>query len=151
MQIARIVVATALLAALAACTDEGLSKEEFIEQADAICREAEERTEQIEPPRTPEGLAEFVDEAERITGDLLADLRELEPPEEGRETVDRLLERIEAALATLPELKEAAENRAASRIQELGQELQEASSEANEIAQGYGLQVCGRTQPTPAS
>lgn len=149
MQMARIVVGLVLLS-LTACTEEGLSKEEFIQQADAICRQAEERTEQIDPPRTPEALAEFVDEAERITGKLLRDLRELEAPEEGRQTIDRLLEQIEAALATLPELKEAAENRAASRIQELGQELQQASSEANEIAQGYGLEVCGRTQPTPA-
>lgn len=150
MQIARIVVAVTLLA-LPGCSDGGLSKEEFIQQADSICREAEERTERIEPPRTPEGLADFVDEAERITGELLADLRELEPPDEGRETIDRLLQRIEDALATLPELKEAAQNRAASRIQELGQELQQASSEANEIAQGYGLEICGRTQPTPSS
>ncbi|MFP5351100.1 MAG: hypothetical protein ACLGIB_00860 [Actinomycetota bacterium] len=150
MQIARIVVAVTLFA-LTACTEAGLSKEEFIQQADAICREAEQRTEEIEPPRTPEALADFVDEAERITGGLLAELRELEPPQEGRETIDRLLEQIEAALATLPELKKAAEDRSPDRIQELGRELQQAASEANEIAQGYGLQVCGRTQPAPAS
>lgn len=150
MQIARILVALTLLV-LTGCSEDGLSKEEFIQEADAICREAEKRTEEIEPPRTPEALAEFVDEAERITGELLADLRKLEPPEEGRETIDNLLQRIQDALDTLPQLKEAAQTRAASRIQELGQELQQASSEANEIAQGYGLQVCGRTQPTPAS
>lgn len=150
MQIARIVVALTLLA-LTACADEGLSKEEFIRQADEICTEAEEKTEQIEPPRTPEDLAEFVDEAERVTDELLGDLRELEPPEEGREAIDRLLQRIQDALDTLPELKEAARTRAAGRIQELGRELQDASSEANDIAQEYGLEVCGRTQPAPAS
>lgn len=150
MQIARIVVALTLLAGTA-CTQEGLSKEEYIRRADAICEEAEKQTEQIQPPRTPDALAEFVDEAERITGDLLADLRELEPPEEGRETIDSLLARIEDALGFLPELKEAAEERAAGRVRELGEELQQASSEANDLAQEYGLQVCGRTQTTPSS
>jgi hypothetical protein len=150
MQIARIVVGLALFAA-AACSGQGLSKDEFIAQADEICREAEEATQEIEPPRTPKALGEFVDEAQRITGELLTDLRELGPPEEGEQTVESLYAKIEEAMDLLPEIKDAAENRNSARIQELGVELQEASSEANEIARGYGLEACGRTQTTPAS
>lgn len=150
MQIARIVVGLALFAATA-CSGQGLSKEEFIEQADEICREAEEATQDLEPPRTPQALGEFVDEAQRITGELLTDLRELGPPEEGEQAVENLLAKIEEAMDLLPEIKDAAENRDSGRIQELGVELQEASSEANEIARDYGLEACGRTQTAPAS
>jgi len=148
MQIARIVVGLALLAGTA-CSDQGLSKEEFIERADAVCAEAEEQTKDLQPPRSPEELAEFTDEAQRITGELLSDLRELEPPEEGRETIESLLATIEEALGYLPQIRDAALERQAQRIQELGSSLQQASSKANEIAQGYGLQTCGRTQTAP--
>lgn len=148
MQIARIVVAVMLAAT--ACADEGLSKEEFIERADAICRESEEQTEEIEPPRTPEELAGFVDEAERITGDLLRKLRDLEAPEEDRQEIDALLNKIQEALGHLPEIGRAAEEESAERIKQLGRELRDVSAEANEMARDYGFEVCGREQAAPA-
>lgn len=152
MQSARIVrwglVAGLLLAT--ACSGGGLSKEEFIEQADEFCKAADERTQELEPPRTPAELDEFVEQARAVSIELLDDLRGLEPPEEDQETIDRMLSRIEEAVDFLPQIQEAARQRDSQEIARLGQELQATASEANEIAQEYGLEQCGRTQPAPA-
>lgn len=145
MQFGRIVVAVLLLA-LASCS-EGPSKEEFIEQADAICAEADAKTEGLDVPRTPQGLAEFVDRAQEISEDLLADIRALEIPEEGRETIEQMLQKIEETIAFLPDVQEAAESGDLRDIGRIGRRVQESAAEANRLAQEYGLEQCGRSQP----
>jgi uncharacterized membrane protein YccC len=147
MRRARIVVAVVLLL-FPGCSG-GNSKEEFIEQADRLCREADEKTRDVEVPRTPEGLRDFVDQAQEISGELIRGLRQLEVPEGDRDTIERMLSRIEEAIAYLPELSEAARRRNAEELAEIGRRLQQASSEANRIAQEYGLQDCGRSDPAP--
>jgi len=147
MQLARIVAALALVA-LAACS-QGLSKEEFIEQADVICREADEKTREIEPPRTAEALKGFVEEAQAITRDLLADLRELEAPEGDADVIEDMTGRIENTMELLPEIQAAAEERNIADINRLATELKDEAAEANRIAQDYGLEECGRAEPAP--
>ena len=152
MQSARIVrwaLVTGLLVGTA-CSGGGLSKEEFIEQADAFCKEADEKTQELEQPTSPAALDDFVEQARAISIELLDDLRGLEPPEDDEETIDRMLTRIEEAVDLLPEIQEAARQQDSEEIARLGQELQSTASEANEIAQEYGLEQCGRTQPAPA-
>jgi uncharacterized protein Yka (UPF0111/DUF47 family) len=147
MRRARIVVAVALVL-IPACSG-GSAKEEFIEQADRLCREADEKTRDVEVPRTPEGLRNFVEQAREISGELVRGLRELEVPEGDRDRVEAMLSRIEEAIDLLPELSEAARTKNAERLAELGRRLQQVSSEANRIAQDYGLQDCGRSDPAP--
>ncbi len=147
MQIVRIVLVSALVA-LTACSS-ALSKEEFIEQADQICEEADEQTQDLQPPRTPDALAEFVAEAQKVTEDLLDRLRELEPPDADQEVIDSLLATIEEAMAYLPQIQQAAEERDLQAINRLGQELQRTAANANQIARDYGLEKCGRSQPAP--
>ncbi len=149
MQIVRIVLATVFFAS-AACAGEGLSKEEFIARADALCEAADEKTQDLEPPKSPEALTRFVDEAQAITATLLSDLRELEPPEEDREVIDRMLGKIEEAMSYLPQIKAAADERDLQEVSRLGEELQRAAAEANETAREYGLERCGRAEPAPA-
>ena len=147
MKNSRIWVAAALVV-LGACSN-GLSKEEYIEQADRICAEADAKTQDIEPPKSPAELGEFVDEAEEVTARLLADLRELEAPEEGRETIQQMLQKIEEAMGYLPEIEEAARRRNTQELTTIAQRLQAAASEANSLAQEYGLETCGQSQTAP--
>jgi hypothetical protein len=147
MQLARIVAALTLVA-LTACS-QGLSKEEFIEQADRICRESDEKTREIEPPRTAAALEDFVDQAQTITQDLLADLRELEVPEGDADVIENMTGRIENAMELLPEIQAAAEQRNLADVNRLATELKEEAGEANRIAQDYGLEECGRSDPAP--
>lgn len=147
MQLARIVAALALVA-LSACS-QGPTKEEFIEQADRICREADAKTTDLEPPTSPDDLAGFVTKAQEITEELLQDLRELEPPEGDEDVIEDMTNRIEAAMELLPEIQAAAEERQVEEIDRLATELQEEAAEANRIAQDYGLEECGRSDPAP--
>lgn len=147
MQLARIVAALALVTS-GACS-QGLTKEEFIEQADRICRQADEKTQDLEPPRTPEALDGFIGEAQAITEELLRRLRELEPPEGDADVIEQMTDRIESAMDTLPEIQTAAEERDVAEIDRLATRLQEEAAEANRIAQRYGLEECGRADPAP--
>ena len=145
MQLARIVAALALVA-LGACSG-GLSKEEFIEQADRLCRAADEKSEQLEPPKTPEALDEFATGAEEITDDLVRDLRELEPPPDDVDLIDRMIEQIESAIDLLPDIQDATQQKDIPEIERLVAELREQANEANRIAREYGLEDCGRADP----
>lgn len=139
----------AVLLVLTSCGGDGLTKEEYIEQADQICAEADAKSRELQPPKTPAELESFVDKAEKVTGELLADLRELEPPEEGKETIDRMLAKIEEAQSHLPDIAEAARTRNTQELGRIAQELQAAAAEANTLAQEYGLETCGQSQTAP--
>jgi hypothetical protein len=144
---ARIVVLAALpLTTLQACAG-GLSKEEFIEAADEICTEADERSQDLEPPTNPRALSEFVERAEEITRQLVEDLRELEPPERDEETIERMIDKIEEAVGYLPGIERAARISDVAAIQQLGARLQAAAAEANGLARDYGMKRCGRAAP----
>jgi hypothetical protein len=144
---ARIVALAALpLITLQACGG-GLSKEEFIEAADEICSEADERSQDLEPPTNPRALSEFVERAEEITRQLVEDLRELEPPERDEETIERMIDKIEEAVGYLPGIERAARISDVAAIQQLGARLQAAAAEANGLARDYGMKRCGRAAP----
>lgn len=147
MQFARIVAALSLVV-LGACS-QGLSKEEFISQADEICREADAKTQELEAPRSPEALKGFVEQAQAITADLLADLRDLEPPDGDSEVIQEMTGKIESTMELLPDIQAAAEQHNLPEIQRLATELKEQAAEANRIAQDYGLKECGRADPAP--
>ena len=145
MQFARIVAALALVA-LGACS-EGLSKDEFIEQADRICEEADAKSEELAPPRTPEEFEAFAGRAREITDQLVRDLGELEPPEGDAQVIEQMLDRIQTTIALLPDIQEATAARNTQEVERLVTQLREQASEANRIAQEYGLKVCGRSEP----
>ena len=140
-----------VLAALASMTLQGcggaLSKEEFIEAADELCEKADERSQDLEAPTNPEALRVFVERAEQITRRLVEDLRELEPPEVDRDTIDRMIDKIEEAIGYLPAIERAARLSDVAAIQQLGARLQAAAAEANDLARDYGMEKCGRAAP----
>ena len=69
----------------------GLSKEEYITQADAICKEADQReSEAGAPGATGEIKTRVLEDVVAIDGEALAELRQLEAPEEDAERWRRL-------------------------------------------------------------
>lgn len=145
MRTARIWGVVALLV-LSACSG-AMSREEYIEEADRLCAEADAKTRDLEPPKSPAELEEFAAEAQDITGQLLDDLRDLEPPEEGRETIEQMLSKIEEAMGYLPDIQQAAAAGNTRELSGIAQNLQSAASEANRLAQEYGFERCGQSQP----
>jgi hypothetical protein len=143
----RIVVLAALASITLQACGGGPSKEEFIEAADEICERADERSQDLEPPTNPRALRVFVERAEQITRRLVEDLRELKAPEGDRDTIDRMIDKIEDAIGYLPAIEKAARLSDVAAIQQLGARLQAAATEANDLARDYGMKKCGRAAP----
>jgi len=143
---------------LAACSgeeasgdDERPTRAEFIERADARCAEADAETSELQPPKKPREVEPFLNQARTITQDLVDDLRALPTPEGDEQTIDSMLDKVEEALAKLPALLHASEEKDLAAIQAEGQELQVLAQEAQRIASEYGFEVCGRVAaPAPA-
>ena len=98
-------IATAALALSACGGDSGPSKDAFIEEADAICAEASDRSEETardefsnqEDPRPDEVLA-AVKKLIPIQRESIADVRALEMPEDDEAEINDLLDQADAAL-----------------------------------------------------
>jgi hypothetical protein len=145
----RIAATVILLASLVACGPDALSKEEFTQRANRICREANEKSQALEPPSDPsdtEQLSEFIQRARAITENAIEKLRALDPPEEDRQEIDRMLDNLEEASGYLPEIQEAAENQDLDRFEEIARKIGAAANEAQEVADQYGLEEC-RSEP----
>lgn len=125
----------------AACGGGGLSKEDFIAQADEICAQAEEKARDLAQPTDPAEVETYASSLEEITTDYIADLRELTPPEEDAQLISDLIEDIEQAGLKIVE---------ATRTQAASGSPAEAYSEAlylgedaSERANDYGFEECG--------
>jgi hypothetical protein len=141
-------VAAAGMLVLAGCGGDGdggerLSKDEWIEQADAICAQANEDVEALEEPTALDEIAAFTDEASGISREALADLRALRPPEEDQATVDEMLDLVEQQIEIGEQIGEAAADGDQAEVQRLAAEAEPIEAEANEQARAYGLADCG--------
>lgn len=114
-----------------------LTKEEFIEQADGICKAGNERVANAEgsfadPDNpTPAEIEKAVDEVlvPELT-DQLEKLRDLEPPADDADEIDSMLDSLEKAIDAIDENWQTGLT---------GPDLKD----ANEKATAYGLQECG--------
>ncbi len=141
----RAAIAIALLAACAGCggdDERPLSKAEYINQGDAICRKASAEFDKQLKEKFPdnvrnpsqEQVATLIDDVVKpsIEGQL-SDLRDLTPPKDDEETVNAIYEKLETALAKVdadPKLLLARDDPFAS---------------ANQEAQAYGFKECGES------
>ena len=121
--------------------DEQLSRAEFVEQATAICDRAEERLREVGEPGSIEELESYAGEAQTITDDTVAELRELAPPEPLQDGFDRYLERIEEVIGLLDELEQAAGSGDAAESSRIAGEIGD-STEAQDAARAAGIPAC---------
>jgi hypothetical protein len=125
--------------ALAGCGGDGerLTREEYVEQATAICARVEERVEALGEPQSPAEVETLGRELRDALGDGLDELRELEPPEELAEPFERYLEAGDDVVEQLDRLTAAAADgdragveRAAAAGDELGRQAAELAATA---------------------
>ena len=140
---ARIVGAVAVGATMLAACSRGTSKEDFIAAADDVCREADERIAEIGGPRGEDGVREYVEQAKEISSDLVADLRELEPPDGDEAAAGEVIAGLERATELLEPLAQATIDRNADEAEELQQAIEQLTDDVNEAAESYGFEVCG--------
>jgi hypothetical protein len=121
--------------------DERLSRAEFVERATAVCVRAEERIGELAEPGSEDELAAYAREARAITEEGVADLRELEPPDQLEQGFDRYLERADRVVDLLEELEGAAEEGDSEAARRIAGQIG-TSAEAQEAARAAGIAAC---------
>jgi hypothetical protein len=135
------VLATGLIAAGCGGDDddggggESITKEEFIAEADAICREDGESIEQAgQDIQTEADVEDFI--LNTIVPTLreeVEQIRDLGAPAGDEDQINAMLDAVDEGLDEIEDDPSAATNTAANPL-----------NEASRLAQDYGLQVCGR-------
>jgi hypothetical protein len=132
----------ALILAAGCGGDDGLSREEFVSEADAICQEFDQRLDDVEEPQSPEDVERYVDEVRPVIEDGLNELEELQPPEELEGRWNELVASNDESLEALDDLRQAAANGDQERLQEITEDASQRDAESDRIAQEIGLQEC---------
>jgi hypothetical protein len=137
--------------AVAACGgDDAPSKEEFAEQANEICNEAEQSLENVgENAESPEDIANAVDEVIEQSRTAVDDLAELDRPEgEDGEVAQRFVDATrreieEEGIPVLEDLRDALGSEDQQAAQEAAQRLQAIETEdSNKAARELGATAC---------
>jgi hypothetical protein len=154
-----VVAALAFVLALAGCgggeergskAEEGVSKQEFIGKADAICTEANERRDALQSPELAMGLdypgavAKYATTMERVYVDALTKLKGLEVPRNDEETIKAMLAKFEQAFTHIPDVAAAGRERDGGRIESAVIAWTNLAIEGQSIAHKYGSKECAR-------
>ena len=124
-----------------ACGGDELGKEEYIQRADRICAAALEEAQELPQPTDPSTAGTYADELEAVTEGYIAELRDLEPPEEDAEEIAKLIDNIESAGLKIVEATRA--NSTGGDSAPLYAEALALAEDANEDARAYGFSSCG--------
>ena len=121
-----------------------LTEEEFIEEGDKICRDLGTATGEVEPPAEEADFARYLTEvrgeaeAARETWELL------EPPDDGEEIHQSMLDQLSKAIETVNGAITAAEAGDTVTAGDLLREADDAGDALDSELQAYGFEQCGR-------
>lgn len=128
--------------ALAACGGGELSRQQFLERADAICTRVNDELSEIQQPASLAELAPVLDEGLVVVRDAVEDLRELEPPAEMEARVEAWIDKVDEAADELDKAADAARRGDQEAVGLALQAGDDANTEGNERARQLGLQSC---------
>ncbi len=132
------------LTVLAGCgSSNRLTKAEFIEKGDEICTELKELEEELSLVKSFEELEELMGPAIDKTNQALEDFRDLNPPEEDEETINKFLSIGEEQLPLMEEYKKAVGEEDREKAFAIYEEVNEKEKRSDKIARDYGLKACG--------
>lgn len=127
----------------------GVSKEDFIEQAEDICSETREQERAIDPgdPTAPGALARFYEANLELLERQTTRIKELELPEEDRQLLDEWLSTQEQLAQAFEDLVEAAANGDQAGVDAAFTETAGLQAQSTELATRYGFTSCGIASP----
>jgi hypothetical protein len=138
----RVLVLAVLVLGAGCGGDEGLSREEFVSEAEAICDEFDQRVNEVDEPESPADVERYVNEVRPVVENGLNELRELQPPEEFQERWDVLMARNDEGLEALDDLAQAGANGDEARVQEISEDAARRDEESDRIVLELGLEKC---------
>jgi hypothetical protein len=122
--------------------DNRLSKEDFQQQANAICKRYDEKIAAIGTPSSPADIPAFVEKGIPLIQQGIAELRALRPPADLQADYDRMLDETAKAIPAARKLADAAAKNDAAAVQEALKEGNDANTASDELATKLGLPQC---------
>jgi hypothetical protein len=137
-----------LVAALAGgCGSSGqkrLSREEFAQRADAVCRRTNRLTQPAATPTTMPGLARLAERSLPPLDRARRELRALRPPEDEEATVRAWLRQLGLLRAGAVRIRDRAQANDAKGVQAAAVATQRVNARFHALAARLGMQVCSR-------
>jgi hypothetical protein len=139
---------------------DGATKEQFVAEANRICREGEEKLSGItqeaqekiqqagSQQEQQEAVADVLDRTVEEYRPVLEDLRAVEAPEELRDEWSRFLDGIQEAFDKFPELADATRDGDREKLEELTSDFTRIASDTRPFAERNDLQDCLPEQQT---
>lgn len=126
--------------------DEELTKEEFLVEGDAICKQGREQYLELQndPPQSASESAELTRQLIEITESEIAELRDLDAPVDLEDALENYLQSREAGLGVLREGLEAAENQDAQGYAEAQAKIARGQVDRSQLAEKVGFSECSR-------
>ncbi len=124
--------------------DKRLSREEFAQQADAVCRRTNRLTQPATTPRSMPGLARLAEQSLPPLDRALRDLRALRPPQDEEATVQGWLRQLQRLRADAARIRDRAHANDAKGVQAVAVAAQRVNDRFHELATQLGMQVCSQ-------
>jgi len=143
---AALVLGVALLTAGCGEGPEQVSAQQLVSKGDEICQVGQQRFSDIQG-NPPANASEAVDQTELLiqeSEDELTALRELEPPDELRDSYDRYLEARGRVLEFLRRGRDAAETQDSQAYLEAQAGVAKRAAQRQQLARVVGFQVCSK-------
>jgi hypothetical protein len=122
-----------------------LSQDEFVSQADAACKEANDKIETLKAPTSDlSSLVPFADQSLALENAAYAKLAALTPPSDLQAKYSKYLSDVKAQIAQVAPLKAAAEAGDTQKVQDLANQLKASGSTIDSQAKALGLTECSR-------
>jgi hypothetical protein len=116
-----------------------LSQEDYVDEADAICLQANNSLAAIDTADTDQAAAEEA----QLLGSELDQLQTLSVPTDGADKLQNFLEALQTQVQALEDRVLAAERGNETRVVELDTTIADAEADAERAANRFGFQVCG--------
>jgi hypothetical protein len=119
-----------------------LLKQQLINKADAICKDASRKIEGLPEPTNPRALSRFLDQVLPVVEKVGTDLKALHVPQSDKAAFDELLTLNDRETDLGRDFRAAAASNDLPRLQQLGEALDRASQESTRKAAAFGLKEC---------
>lgn len=124
--------------------EKRLSREEFAQRADAVCRRTNRLTQPATTPTTMPGLARLAQRSVPPLDRARRELRTLRPPKDEEQTVRAWLRQLGLLRASAVRIRDRARANDAKGVQTAAVAAQRVNDRFHALASRLGMQVCNR-------
>jgi hypothetical protein len=135
--------AVAVLVLLVAGCGGGLSKDELVAKADAICKRVNQRMAKEPDPKSAADLERLAKRTVAISNPAIRDMEALEPPDELKADFKKFIASLKQQLDLTKKIGAAAAKGDTAGIQKVGADAQKAENEYRRLTGKIGFKECG--------